>query len=379
MSWRQQYFSILSNYYWNPKYLGLESIQWRKLPRVNGAAQIPIEKLNQNGPIYTRRKKHADLVHDLNRYEEILNHFFNITFSITPDALIAKLFCSQFNLPDKGPFSYNERLELGWEADIVQPDAFILSKDSAIAIELKLGSLSSREQVLKYLIILAHLSMSRSNLSSFNLLFICPEGSSDKLLNSCGLMKDGRFTDNYVQDAEGLLRKKVRAELDKCRTVLDRLMAKVAVKIMSWSDLYIALNDVRRRLHSDDPYQQTLSRLLDGFLEQLKFQRDSNGITDAQLDQSRLLFKDALEAQMWAEKLDCSTPQSECDRRKSLIGYVCTTNWGGVSVIRQCEVSTTDELETFVAALKDGKSPISLKFRWASDFDTPIFSSHPLS
>ena len=220
MAWQKRYWDIVSNIYWNHKYIGLKSLKLESLEQDVKNFFVTRERLNLKGPIYTRTRKFADLYEKLKREEEILNHSFNLTFSIAPDALIDKLFCSSLSISDRGPFEF-----LGWRElatkfgldnkNVGQHDALLASENSLIAIELKTGATTSPDQMVKYVLLLARLLKDRKDRCTprnFGLLFVCPEGDEEKLLRSCSLHTD-RVPPDYIEKHARSIKEDVRAEL----------------------------------------------------------------------------------------------------------------------------------------------------------------------
>ena len=41
MTWRNQYWNMISNVYWNPMYMGLKSIAWNKLEKDGETVRVP--------------------------------------------------------------------------------------------------------------------------------------------------------------------------------------------------------------------------------------------------------------------------------------------------------------------------------------------------
>lgn len=61
---------------------------------------------------------------------------------------------------------------------------------------------------------------------------------------------------------------------------------------------------------------------------------------------------------------------AQARQRQQMIDYVSTTEWAGWSVLDLCQRCRYDDLLIFVAALKSGRGPIPLGFRWAVVDDT---------
>ena len=105
MAWNDKYWDIISNLYWTPRYLGLRSIGRNKW-RVDGDwVSLPKDLVtNNSGPLYVRARKFGELKTYLEGQEEILNHLFNLVFSVAGDEVLSRLLCRPLEISDTGPF-----------------------------------------------------------------------------------------------------------------------------------------------------------------------------------------------------------------------------------------------------------------------------------
>jgi len=104
MSWTNKYWDILNHFYWWPPYIGMRSISQKKWTKNDGKICVPAELVNMSGPLYSRERKFEDLENHLLGNEEILNHIFDLTFSIAPDTVINESFLKPLGFDDKGEF-----------------------------------------------------------------------------------------------------------------------------------------------------------------------------------------------------------------------------------------------------------------------------------
>ena len=309
MAWDKQYWDTISNIYWNPKYIGLQSMKLKSLEQNNECFFVPRKRINLKGPLYTRTrvKTFEEQCEKLKREEENLNHCFNFTFSIAPDALIDKLFCSNLSFADRGPFDFVGWRELSakfWleNKNVGQHDALLASVNSLIAIELKTGAMPSPGQMVKYVLVLAQLLKDRRTPRNFGLLFICPEGDEEKVLSSCGLATP-RVPPDYIENHVGSVNEDVRTELKGLSGEVAQVLGQLTIGMLSWTRLHGALCEVREQLNSRRPSQQTIRRLLDGFLHILGEQART-GIPREQVEAARPAFADVMDIATWAAKLE---------------------------------------------------------------------------
>ena len=225
--------------------------------------------------------------------EEIFSHFFNFTFSVAPDALLEKLFCAAVRVSDAGPFDFLGLTEIAEEStwqgkNVGQHDALIVSDRTAIAMELKTGSPSSPSQLVKYLALIVRLLKERPHIRMLELLFICPAGHRkkfSKVAASPRLSVPPDFLDRHLQSVNA----DVQAVFASCPDETTRVLEELIIAVMTWSEVHLKLCDVRRRLKSADAYQQTLGRLLEGFIQQLEAQ-ERTGIPREQIETAQPLF-----------------------------------------------------------------------------------------
>jgi len=275
MTWNETYWGILNQLYWAPRFIGLSSIQKRHWKRSPEDISVPSEMVNTNGPLYTRGRNSRDVREYLSRQEVILNQFFDITFAIAADEVLSRLFCSPLGFVDRGPFSKmsdNLGARYGWgeSENVTQPDGFYVSNKSLIGVELKLGSSSWPEQVLKYAAVMAWEEQYSGTREHLGLLYIIPDAAQEKHWSKCGLEGphiDSSFLDRVSHDK---LPKRVLDlllhEKDRLSDVLERL----SLAVVSWSFLGNELLAIEEALDQSHRGDQTLKRLLAGFRDQIE-------------------------------------------------------------------------------------------------------------
>ncbi|MCP4308855.1 MAG: hypothetical protein GY788_29065 [bacterium] len=64
-----KYWDIVDQFFWSPKYLGLRSIPKRHWEVGDGRISVPSDLVNSSGPLYSRRRRIADLKEDLHGME----------------------------------------------------------------------------------------------------------------------------------------------------------------------------------------------------------------------------------------------------------------------------------------------------------------------
>jgi hypothetical protein len=274
MGWNQKYWDLIDQLYWTPGYMGLQSINRREWRLEGDRISVPASLVNRSGPLYSRGLRIDALVGDLHRMEEPLNQIFNLTFALAPDALIQRMFVQSLGFSDSGPFESIGRethVRYGWNPNenITQHDALFVSATSAIAVELKLGSSTWPGQVMKYAALLAWEEMVCGPKSNLGLLFVAPERARSSHWKKCGLSSsaiDRSFMDqSWAKPLPAPIRGLMLDHRERVASVLDRLQ----LGFMSWPEAAARMSAFSNEISSESPGDQTLRKLIAGFLDQL--------------------------------------------------------------------------------------------------------------
>jgi hypothetical protein len=278
--WNAKYWDIIDQLYWWPRYLGLNSIG-QKHWRIEGdRLSIPLELVNRSGPLYSRGKRITDLLEDLHGKEEILNHIFDLTFAIAPDELIERCFVAPLGFKDSGPFQsigreVQNRYAWGSQENVTQQDGFFVSQNSAIGVELKLASSSWPGQIAKYAALLAWEEMTTGTRNQLGLLFIAPEPARSKHWPKCGLVDaliDRSFLDQkWERPLPTPIQRLLIDHPESVASALDRMK----LGFISWAELRSSMVGYAVGLERSSPGDQTLGRLIDGFVAQLDAHRET--------------------------------------------------------------------------------------------------------
>jgi len=275
MAWNDKYWDIISNLYWTPRYLGLQSIGRDKW-RVEGDwVSIPKGLIaNASGPLYSRSRSFSKTKAYLNGQEEILNQVFNLVFSIAGDEVVSRLLCRPLEIADPGPFKSIGReigSRYGWREseNVTQQDGFFVTPTSLIAVELKLGSTSWPEQIAKYAALMIWEEAASGTRSNLGLLFIVPETALPGHWASVGLTAphiDAKFAGRLDR---AKLPKKIQTLFeqnpDKVTAVLERLR----LAVIPWGSFRDQIEAIEKELNGSGAGDQTLQRLLAGLRAQI--------------------------------------------------------------------------------------------------------------
>ena len=289
MTWNGKYWDIVGNLYWTPRYLGLQSISRNKW-RVDGEwISVPKRLVtNSSGPLYVRSRKFDELTTYLHGQEEILNHLFNLLFSIAGDAVISRLLCHPLGLAETGPFESLGRevgSRYGWREseNVTQQDGLFVSTSSVVGVELKLESTSWPEQIAKYIALMIWEETFSHQREHLGLLFIVPESAVSEHWSNVGL-SGSTIDESFVSrlDPERLPKKiqtLFETHPDQVRSVLRR----IRLGVISWTNFAAQITEIERELDPNRPGDQTLQRLLAGFRDQLE-RHQKTGLVPASLD-----------------------------------------------------------------------------------------------
>lgn len=276
MPWTDAYWDIISNLYWTPRYLGLKSIPRDKWRADGDWVSVPRETIaNSSGPLYSRVRRFDELRVYLESQEEILNHFFNLTFSIAADSIVGELLFRPLGFDEPGPIaSFGREIgaRYGWSAgeNVTQQDGFFVGQRSIVGVELKLGSRSWPEQIAKYAALMMWEEAISGPRQNLGLIFIVPETDLPGHWPALGLK--GPIVDHSILERfeRSKLPKRIQDGFDKkpedIRSVLDRLV----LEVTSWQSLSVRISALESHLSPKLAGDQTLGRLLGGFRQQIE-------------------------------------------------------------------------------------------------------------
>ena len=290
MVWHTKYWDAVEQLYWTPSHLGLRSIPRSQWGEDSNVIQFPREAVQASGSIYTRAGSSIANAERMRALEETLNHIFDITFAIAPDQMIAKLLHAAAQIQDQGPFERvgkEMKTRFGWgEANVTQPDGFFVSPSSILSVELKLGSKTRPEQVLKYLAV-THLEECRSGRrAEVALLYITPQ-SPHMIWQQAGGGENGHLPPNFISqfDPEKLNSRLKRIFLEGYDQ-LEALSHRLRLAHLSWHELVNGCNKVIAGLEQSRAGDETLARLLLGFVTAVQEHKGTNCVRNDNASES---------------------------------------------------------------------------------------------
>jgi len=289
MTWNGKYWDIVGNLYWTPRYLGLQSISRNKW-RVDGEwISVPKRLVtNSSGPLYVRSRKFDELTTYLHGQEEILNHLFNLLFSIAGDAVISRLLCHPLGLAETGPFESLGRevgSRYGWREseNVTQQDGLFVSTSSVVGVELKLESTSWPEQIAKYIALMIWEEAFSHQREHLGLLFIVPESAMSEHWSNVGL-NGPTIDESFVSRLNPeRLPKKIQTLFETYPDQVRSVLRRIRLGVISWTKFSEQISAMEKELDPSQAGDQTLLRLLAGFRDQLE-RHQKTGLVPASLD-----------------------------------------------------------------------------------------------
>jgi hypothetical protein len=153
--------------------------------------------------------------------------------------------------------------------NVTQQDGLFVSDRSAIGVELKLGSLSSVSQVLKYIMLHLMEENEQKRRLQIGLLFIVPPSSVSEHWRSIGL--DGPHVDSsYIHKIDSAkLSKSMATYLNEHRDQIIEALTRLKIAAVSWQDFYTSIAQFQTHLETSVCGEQTAHRLLEGMRRQI--------------------------------------------------------------------------------------------------------------
>lgn len=259
--WVQKSLDFMNKVYWTTDYVGMKKVG----EDANGIS------------LYGRARKAPPHRDHLLRREEFLNQSFDIAFAIAPDALIGSVILGPLGFADQGPF-----LSVGKEVSarqlwpknsgLMQQDGLFVSSNTVVAVEMKTGSPTSRNQTLKYLCMLALEEAAKGRKDHLGMLYLVSEGSVAKTRTQAGLGTDGRVAASLESLQVGKVSDSLKKYLADHAAEVEDVRKRLLTTVLSWREFDDRLAVATAELAGPDAGGQTLRRLVDGLRVQIRWQ-----------------------------------------------------------------------------------------------------------
>ncbi|MEQ8621331.1 MAG: hypothetical protein RLO01_09070 [Thalassobaculaceae bacterium] len=265
--WDSKYHDIVTRYFWAPSDFDLKSIKLNKEQRIYLTEQGLIPR--GQARIYARAggaiRTTLDRVHTT---EEPLNDILNIFLGIAPDNVLSSMFFDPLGFIEDGVIQsvgreIADRFGFG-RSNVTQPDGFLLSRSSAVFLEIKTGSNSSPSQLLKYLALAVLEEQVSGRKRQLGLLFITPRSEGAHFWPQLGL-HGPEIPDGHISRPGGTeLNPHVSSILENSRKHMESVASRIALAHLSWTDLVKQIDAMVAATDQQSPGGQAITRLLSG-------------------------------------------------------------------------------------------------------------------
>jgi|TARA_Y100000294_G_C8519841_1_gene322413 hypothetical protein len=244
--WNNEYYDNLEFFYWEPQHLG--------------------RMKNPESDIQSVE----DAVKHLRHMEVCLNHQMNLFFQLAPKSYQVRLFetCFGGRFDDDWTLVGREFEELWSVQALTQPDLFFAGRTSNVCIELKLSAKLSLEQVLKY-VYLNMLEQQHSGTSKqYFLLFMGRGGFENQWTEKfadIGSMRSELSTVRLSESPKGWA-----SRFEGLDDQIFEAAEDTSMYFMNYEAFAASLVDFRDGIDSSSPYAETMTKLFDGMLAELR-------------------------------------------------------------------------------------------------------------
>ena len=233
-------------YYWEPQHLGKIKNQESKIKNIN------------------------DALNHIAKMEVSLNHQFNLFFQLLPSNLINIIFNKidyRFESTEKLEYQSIEDISLLNLKDSTQPDVFFKSNTDLFAIEFKLGTKSSIEQLLKYATLFHFTKLHHHNDFKCHLVYV-GINSFDSIFKEkfshIELIKDYLDLD-HIPDVT----KKGAIDLTPHKDEILNIAKNVNLSFVNYQQLHDLFDRSVSTLDTANPYAETIHKLISGMNNEL--------------------------------------------------------------------------------------------------------------
>lgn len=278
--WTQTYWDIVDDFYWSPKYLGLDSVAKQHWVENGEFVSIPKTMTNPNGPLYRRTRFGSNYRSYVRRQEETFNHILNLVFAILPGDVISDLLN---NISGRtGSYDFTSigseiRSRYHWkeQSNITTPDGFFIAEQVVSALEIKFDSPTSLDQLAKYILLMVCEEQKTGLREQLGLTYIFKGDAEATFERQIGVPSDKVDATLFNQMVAGIRSTTVASFLSKNsdagRSVLDRLQ----LQCINWQEFSQVLTEYSKGLGSS-PGDRTLSALLNGLVYEIEMHPLSN-------------------------------------------------------------------------------------------------------
>jgi len=273
MSWTENYWEIVDEFYWVPSYLGLKSIPQKYWKLDKHTVTMPRVMTNSSGPLYRRIGASKDHPTFVRRQEETFNHIFNLALSIVPGEVVSHLFGDLIGVSgvhDYKLVSNSVCREYPWisGANVTTPDSFLLSTESTLAIEIKFNAKTSLDQLAKYVALIAGEEVYGDRHEHLSLLYIYPSKASEKFQRQTSLKPEEIDEKHFSLLERSTKNRHVKSFFGAEPGAVIEVLSRLTVSCVTWAQILDEILAYTRGL-GDTCGERTLKALLDGLASEV--------------------------------------------------------------------------------------------------------------
>ena len=247
-SWNNEYYDIINFYYWEPQHLG-------KIKNPNSKIQ----------------SIHDALSH-IAKMEVSLNHQFNLFFQLLPSVILNDILNkidNNYISTDKLSYQSIEDINTLNLNDATQPDVFFKSNKDLVAIEFKLGTKSSIEQIMKYATLFHFTELHHEMEFAHHLIYVDRDNFST-------MFKEKFFSIDIVQSAIEMAHipdttKKGYVNLIPHKERITKIAKNLHLSFVNYQELYNIFSYFVNYIDASNPFSETIIKLFSGMNNELVF------------------------------------------------------------------------------------------------------------
>ena len=215
-----------------------------------------------------------EMLGNLRRLEVSLNHILALFFSLAPQDFTSDLERQVFSDSCDQPFRNVDIFELRRNAphDPTQPDVFLVSNDTCLSIEVKIGSKSYLEQAVKYALLHCDYEKRTGPKLASRLIFLTPRSVSKTWKENFHDIASMREALEHF-DYPALLKKTKLIALvssDELRSAANAM----EIGHITFDQLNEFTKGYAASIPPEALYADTVKKLFDGLLHEFEFRRD---------------------------------------------------------------------------------------------------------
>lgn len=284
MSWTNKYWDLIDHLYWAPQYLGLKSIPQRHWETNGDRVSVPKAMTNPKGPLYRRLRSGEDYQEYVRRQEETFNHIFDLTFSILPGDVVGEIFdvhtgTTARHCYDSFGREFHSRYGWGEHDNITTPDGLFLAKDAVLAVELKFNAKTSRDQLAKYLGLLAAEESVGGKRANLDLLYVFNSNPELTFEKQVGFKPQDICAESFTMLLDAVHNETLTRSLIHQKDHVTDVLKRLRISCITWQEMLDGLVAYSSAL-GETPGDRTMRRLIDGFVLEISNHPLSNAFSE---------------------------------------------------------------------------------------------------